>query len=170
MNAHVSPDSVSADTEETWTVAGRTFRSRLIVGTGKYKDFAQNAAALEASGAEIVTVAVRRVNVSDPKAPMLTDFIDPKKYTYLPNTAGCFTADDAIRGCVIGAPPSAAAGRMGTRYLAADTPMDEVLRTSPAQWVLFVDAGTEFHVFGLDRLLVELARSDAAVRALYADE
>ncbi|HEX8057498.1 MAG TPA: sulfur carrier protein ThiS [Novosphingobium sp.] len=85
------------DAEDTWTVAGRTFRSRLIVGTGKYKDFAQNAAAVEASGAEIVTVAVRRVNVSDPKAPMLTDFIDPKKITYLPNTAGCFTADDAIR-------------------------------------------------------------------------
>ena len=83
--------------EDSWTVAGRTFRSRLIVGTGKYKDFAQNAAAFEASGAEIVTVAVRRVNVSDPKAPMLTDFIDPKKVTYLPNTAGCFTADDAIR-------------------------------------------------------------------------
>jgi len=83
--------------DDSWAVAGRTFRSRLIVGTGKYKDFAQNAAALEASGAEIVTVAVRRVNVSDPKAPMLTDYIDPKKVTYLPNTAGCFTADDAIR-------------------------------------------------------------------------
>ncbi|MDE2561966.1 MAG: sulfur carrier protein ThiS [Sphingomonadales bacterium] len=83
--------------DDSWTVAGRTFRSRLIVGTGKYKDFAQNAAALEASGAEIVTVAVRRVNVSDPKAPMLTDYIDPKKVTYLPNTAGCFTAEDAIR-------------------------------------------------------------------------
>ena len=82
---------------DTWTVAGKTFTSRLIVGTGKYKDFAQNAAALEASGAQIITVAVRRVNVTDPKAPMLTDFIDPKKYTYLPNTAGCFTADDAIR-------------------------------------------------------------------------
>ncbi|MEC9068153.1 MAG: sulfur carrier protein ThiS [Pseudomonadota bacterium] len=83
--------------DDSWTVAGRTFRSRLIVGTGKYKDFAQNAAAVEASGADIVTVAVRRVNVSDPKAPMLTDFIDPKKVTYLPNTAGCFTAEDAIR-------------------------------------------------------------------------
>lgn len=82
---------------DTWTVAGRTFTSRLIVGTGKYKDFEQNAAAVEASGAEIVTVAVRRVNVSDPKAPMLTDYIDPKKITYLPNTAGCFTAEDAIR-------------------------------------------------------------------------
>src|SRR6185369_10361994 len=83
--------------DDTWTVAGRTFRSRLIVGTGKYRDFAQNAAALDASGAEIVTVAVRRVNVSDPKQPMLVDFIDPKKITYLPNTAGCFTAEDAIR-------------------------------------------------------------------------
>lgn len=83
--------------DDSWEVAGRKFTSRLIVGTGKYKDFAQNAAALDASGAEIVTVAVRRVNVSDPKAPMLTDFIDPKKVTYLPNTAGCFTADDAIR-------------------------------------------------------------------------
>ena len=83
--------------DDSWSVAGRTFRSRLIVGTGKYKDFAENAAALEASGAEIVTVAVRRVNVSDPKAPMLTDFIDPKKVTYLPNTAGCFTAEEAIR-------------------------------------------------------------------------
>lgn len=82
---------------DSWSVAGRKFHSRLIVGTGKYKDFEQNAAALVASGAEIITVAVRRVNVSDPKAPMLTDYIDPKKYTYLPNTAGCFDADSAVR-------------------------------------------------------------------------
>ena len=87
----------SGSDDDTWAVAGRKFRSRLIVGTGKYKNFAENAAAVAASGAEIVTVAVRRVNISDPKAPMLTDFIDPKKITYLPNTAGCFTADDAIR-------------------------------------------------------------------------
>ena len=90
-------DHAAALDDDSWTVAGRTFRSRLIVGTGKYKDFAQNAAAVAASGAEIVTVAVRRVNISDPKAPMLTDFIDPAKITYLPNTAGCFTADEAIR-------------------------------------------------------------------------
>lgn len=83
--------------DDSWSVAGRRFSSRLIVGTGKYKDFEQNAAALAASGAEIVTVAVRRVNVSDPGAPMLTDFIDPKTVTYLPNTAGCFTADEAVR-------------------------------------------------------------------------
>lgn len=83
--------------EDAWEVAGQKFRSRLIVGTGKYKDYETNARAVEASGAEIVTVAVRRVNVSDPKQPLLTDFIDPKKYTYLPNTAGCFTADDALR-------------------------------------------------------------------------
>ncbi|MFN3990301.1 MAG: sulfur carrier protein ThiS [Erythrobacter sp.] len=82
---------------DTWQVAGRTFTSRLIVGTGKYKSFEQNAAAVAASGAEIVTVAVRRVNVSDPKAPMLTDYIDPKKITYLPNTAGCFTGEEAVR-------------------------------------------------------------------------
>lgn len=87
----------SGEADDSWTVAGRTFRSRLIVGTGKYRDFAENAAAVEASGAEIVTVAVRRVNISDPSQPVLMDYIDPKKYTYLPNTAGCFTADDAIR-------------------------------------------------------------------------
>lgn len=90
-------DHAPAIADDSWTVAGRTFRSRLIVGTGKYKDFAQNAAALAASGAEIVTVAVRRVNVSDRNAPMLSDFIDPKKVTYLPNTAGCFDAESAIR-------------------------------------------------------------------------
>ena len=85
------------ETDDTWTVAGRTYTSRLIVGTGKYKSFQENAAAVAASGAQIVTVAVRRVNISDPGAPMLTDFIDPKQITYLPNTAGCFTAEDAIR-------------------------------------------------------------------------
>jgi thiazole synthase len=82
---------------DNWSVAGRDLTSRLIVGTGKYKDFEQTARAVEASGAEIVTVAVRRVNVSDPNQPKLTDFVDPKKYIYLPNTAGCYTADDAIR-------------------------------------------------------------------------
>lgn len=82
---------------DSWSVAGRSFTSRLIIGTGKYKDYAQNAAAAEAAGAEIVTVAVRRVNLTDASQPMLTDFVDPKRYTYLPNTAGCFTADDALR-------------------------------------------------------------------------
>ena len=84
-------------TQDTLVVAGRAFESRLIIGTGKYKDYQQNADALEASGAEIVTVAVRRVNLSDPNAPMLADFIDPEKTTYLPNTAGCFTGEDAVR-------------------------------------------------------------------------
>jgi thiazole synthase len=87
--------TLSAD--DTWEVAGRRFRSRLIVGTGKYKDLEETAAAIAASGAEIVTVAVRRVNLSDPKAPMLQDFVDPRKITYLPNTAGCHTADEAVR-------------------------------------------------------------------------
>jgi thiazole synthase len=83
--------------DQPLVIAGRTFRSRLIVGTGKYKSYAENAAALEASGADMVTVALRRVNLSDPSQPRLVDFIDPKQFTYLPNTAGCFTADDAVR-------------------------------------------------------------------------
>jgi thiazole synthase len=83
--------------DDSWEVAGRRFRSRLIVGTGRYKSLEETAAAIAASGAEIVTVAVRRVNLSDPKAPMLQDFVSPKDYTYLPNTAGCHTAGDAVR-------------------------------------------------------------------------
>ncbi len=94
MNAPLKPEITAAD---SWTVAGRTFRSRLIVGTGKYKDYALNAAAAEAAGAEIVTVAIRRVNLSDPAAPVLTDFLKPDRFTYLPNTAGCFTGEDAVR-------------------------------------------------------------------------
>ncbi len=90
-----APPAVATD--DCWTVAGRSFRSRLIVGTGKYKDFAETAAAIEASGAEMVTVAVRRVNLADPRAPMLQDYVDPKRYTYLPNTAGCHTAQEAVR-------------------------------------------------------------------------
>ena len=78
-------------------VAGRTFHSRLLVGTGKYKDFDETRDAIAASGAEIVTVAVRRVNIEKAGAPMLQDYVDPKTYTYLPNTAGCYTADDAVR-------------------------------------------------------------------------
>src|ERR1700743_3460535 len=86
-----------APLDKPFVVAGRTLTSRLIVGTGKYKTYAENAAALEASGAEMVTVAVRRVNLTDPGQPKLVDFIDPGKYVYLPNTAGCFTGEDAVR-------------------------------------------------------------------------
>jgi len=92
MNAHTSTAQ-----EDTWTVAGRTFRSRLIVGTGKYKDYALNAAAAEAAGVEIVTVAIRRVNLSDPSQPLLMDYVKPDRFTYLPNTAGCFTGEEAVR-------------------------------------------------------------------------
>ncbi|MES2961341.1 MAG: thiazole synthase [Pseudomonadota bacterium] len=84
-------------TNDFFTIAGRQFTSRLLVGTGKYKDFQETAAAINASGAEIVTVAVRRVNIEKKGEPMLQDFLDPNKFTYLPNTAGCFTADDAVR-------------------------------------------------------------------------
>src|SRR5258707_6566029 len=83
---------------EDWLeIAGNKYRSRLIVGTGKYRDFAETKRAVEASGAEIVTVAVRRVNITDPGKENLLDFLDPARYTILPNTAGCFTADEAIR-------------------------------------------------------------------------
>ncbi len=83
--------------EDTFELAGRTYRSRLIVGTGKYADFEQTRKAVEEAGAEIVTVAVRRVNITDPSRENLLDYIDPKKITILPNTAGCYTAEEAIR-------------------------------------------------------------------------
>jgi thiazole synthase len=81
---------------DTWTLGDRTFTSRLIVGTGKYKNHDETRAALEASGAEMVTVALRRVEL-DPKKPSLLDAIDRDKYTLLPNTAGCYSADEAVR-------------------------------------------------------------------------
>jgi len=90
MNAPLAP-------ADTWSVAGRTLTSRLIVGTGRMDDYELNARAAEASGAEIVTVAVRRVNLSDPSKPMLTDYIKPDRFILMPNTAGCFTGVVAVR-------------------------------------------------------------------------
>ena len=83
--------------KDNFVLANKKFSSRLIVGTGKYKNMRECAKAIEISGARIVTVAVRRVNISDKSKPRLMDFIDPKKITYLPNTAGCFTSFDALR-------------------------------------------------------------------------
>ena len=83
--------------KDNFIVAGNKFNSRLIVGTGKYKNMNECAKAIKLSGASIVTVAVRRVNISDKKKPLLMDYIDPKKITYLPNTAGCFNSDEALR-------------------------------------------------------------------------
>jgi thiazole synthase len=81
-------------------IAGRAYRSRLLVGTGKYKDMDETRRAVEASGAEIITVAIRRTNIGqNPKEPSLLDVLPASKYTYLPNTAGCYTADDAVRTC-----------------------------------------------------------------------
>lgn len=82
---------------DKFVLAGKEFSSRLLVGTGKYASFQQTQDAIEASGAEIVTVAVRRVNITDGNQESLQDYIDPKKYTYLPNTAGCYTMDEAVR-------------------------------------------------------------------------
>src|SRR5438552_17707227 len=79
-------------------VAGTAYRSRLLVGTGKYKDFAQTREAIEASGAQIVTVAIRRTNIGqNANEPSLLEFLPPSKFTYLPNTAGCYNAQDAVR-------------------------------------------------------------------------
>ena len=83
--------------KDNLVVANKKFKSRLIVGTGKYKNMKECAKAIEISGADIVTVAVRRVNISDKKKPLLMDYIDPKKITYLPNTAGCFNSKEALR-------------------------------------------------------------------------
>lgn len=93
--------SDTAASDAPLVIAGRTFHSRLIVGTGKYKDGLETKAAIEASGAEMVTVAVRRVNL-DRSSESLLDFIDPKRYFLLPNTAGCYTADEAIRAARLG--------------------------------------------------------------------
>lgn len=83
--------------EDKLVIKGIEFKSRLWIGTGKYKDFEQTAMAVEASGADVVTVAVRRVNILDRRAPNLLDYIDPKKYKILPNTAGCYTVEEALR-------------------------------------------------------------------------
>ncbi|MFA6035023.1 MAG: thiazole synthase, partial [Myxococcota bacterium] len=87
---------------DSWSIGGKTFTSRLIVGTGKYASFEQTREAIEASGAQMVTVAVRRVNLTDKAQDSLLNYIDPKKYVLLPNTAGCFTADEAIRYARLG--------------------------------------------------------------------
>ena len=94
MNAPLEPNAIA----DPLPIAGRAYRSRLLVGTGKYRDFDETRAAIVASGAEIVTVAIRRTNIGqDPKAPSLLDFLPPSEFTYLPNTAGCYTADEAVR-------------------------------------------------------------------------
>lgn len=86
--------------EDTLSIAGRAYQSRLLVGTGKYKDLEQTRLAIEASGAEIVTVAIRRTNIGqNPGEPNLLDVVPPSRYTLLPNTAGCYTAEDAVRTC-----------------------------------------------------------------------
>ncbi len=83
--------------KDIFKIANKKLKSRLIVGTGKYKSFIETAKAIKASGAEMVTVAVRRVNILNKNKPMLTDYLNPKKITYLPNTAGCFNSEDALR-------------------------------------------------------------------------
>src|SRR5689334_20356174 len=93
-----SEEAEMRDTTDSLVVAGKSYGSRLLVGTGKYRDFAQTRAAIEASGAEIVTVAIRRTNIGqNPGEPSLLDALPPSQFTYLPNTAGCYSAADAVR-------------------------------------------------------------------------
>ena len=90
-------DDLSVPETDSLTIAGRSFNSRLIIGTGKYETYAQNAEAARAAEVDIVTVALRRVNLSNPDEDRLSDHVKPTEFTYLPNTAGCFTAEDAVR-------------------------------------------------------------------------
>lgn len=95
-----APENIPALQDAPLTLAGRTYRSRLLVGSGKYKDLEETRLATEASGAEIITVAIRRTNIGqNPDEPSLLEVISPEEYTILPNTAGCFTAEDAVRTC-----------------------------------------------------------------------
>lgn len=97
-----APDNTRVSADSPLVVAGKSYTSRLLVGTGKYKDMQETRAAIEASGAQIVTVAVRRSNIGqNPDEPNLLDIITPDKYTILPNTAGCYTAEDAVRTCML---------------------------------------------------------------------
>jgi len=99
MNA-LPQSAMPASIDDPLTIAGRSYRSRLLTGTGKFKDLAETGRATEAAGAEIVTVAIRRTNIGQkPGEPNLLDALPPTRYTLLPNTAGCYTADDAVRTC-----------------------------------------------------------------------
>ncbi len=100
MSAPAEKIHSGIESDNALVVAGTSYRSRLLVGTGKYKDLAETGLAIEASGAQIVTVAIRRTNIGQhPAEPNLLDVLSPKRYTILPNTAGCYTAEDAVRTC-----------------------------------------------------------------------
>ena len=93
--------------DDLLNISGKHYKSRLLVGTGKYKDFQETKSAIEASGAEIVTVAIRRTNIGqDSSEPNILDFLSPDKFTILPNTAGCYSAEQAIRTCLLYTSPS----------------------------------------------------------------
>lgn len=151
--------------QDTWTVAGRTFTSRLIVGTGKYADYAQNAAAAEAAGAEIVTVALRRVNLSDPSQPMLVDYVKPDRFTFLPNTAGCFTGEDAVRTLRLAR--EAGGWNLVKLEVLSDTPhlypdMPETLRALE----LLVKDGFEVMVYCTDDVVMARRLEEAGAAAI----
>jgi thiazole synthase len=150
---------------DTWSVAGRTFTSRLIIGTGKYKDYALNAAAAEAAGAEIVTVALRRVNLSDPNQPMLADYVKPDRFIYLPNTAGCFTGEDAVRTLRLAR--EAGGWRLVKLEVLSDTPhlypdMQETLRALE----MLVQDGFDVMVYCTDDVVYAKRLEEAGAAAI----
>ncbi len=164
MTAHdPAPPAVAA--EDVWTVAGRTFRSRLIIGTGKYRDYALNAEAAEAAGAEIVTVALRRVNLHDRSKPVLSDFVRPDRFTYLPNTAGCFTGEEAVRTLRLAR--EAGGWNLVKLEVLSDTPhlypdMEETLRALK----LLVTDGFEVMVYCTDDVVYARKLEEAGAAAI----
>ncbi len=150
---------------DTWTVAGHTLRSRLIVGTGRMADYALNVAAAEAAGAEIVTVALRRVNLSDPSQPILTDFFKPDRFIYMPNTAGCFTGEEAVRTLRLAR--EAGGGSLVKLEVLSDTAtlypdMEETLRALK----LLVAEGFEVMVYATDDPVFARKIEDAGAAAI----
>ncbi|MDM7856716.1 thiazole synthase [Thiopseudomonas acetoxidans] len=141
----------STNTQQNFTIAGRTFDSRLLVGTGKYKDLEETRLAIEASGAQIVTVAVRRTNIGQhANEPNLLDVISPDKYCILPNTAGCYDAEDAVRTCRLARELLDGHNLVKLEILADDkTLFPNVVETLKAARVL-VDEGFDVMVYTSD--------------------
>ena len=147
----MNPTSPSSAAADPFIVAGRRFGSRLLVGTGKYESLEQTRAAIEASGAEIVTVAIRRTNIGqDPAGPNLLDHLPPDRYTILPNTAGCYDADAAVRTCRLARDLLDGAGLVKLEVLADDkTLLPNVTETLAAAERLVAD-GFEVMVYTND--------------------
>ncbi len=153
------------DSSDSWQVGSHRFTSRLLVGSGKYADMAQTLAATEASGAEIITVALRRVNLDAARGPSLQSTLDPKRFTYLPNTAGCKTAEEAVRTLML------ARELGGWNLVKLEVIRDEVMLYPDAVETLkatqmLVKEGFEVMVYTMDEVATALALEDAGASAI----